>query len=555
MTSEVWIGSERLWPAMVAHLWQTSIVLALVALAAVLLRRAPARVAAALWTMVVVKLWLPLQFFGGLTSSLLERMPASGLEGGFAVAVWTFYPVELVRALPVASSARLPGWLWGSLTLLWMAGMGTIWTSRVLRGRATLRRMEVRPLDASSACVELRRVARRAGVSAEDLRVTGARVLPMVRGILQPRIIVPLHLIERLDHDELRAVLLHEEEHRRRRDPLRSLLLTTSATVFFFYPPIWWLARRVREATEAACDEAAIRAGVEAEAYRDSLVRTVCLGLAPAGNPVSIRGRRSSTLRRRLRRLDEFGRIAMTTRHRLYFAAVSLALAASVFLPLSTVSVPETLAGELDVASSAPRFRALDRLAQAGAPVTLAFSDAPIEEVLEALATQVRGLGIRAGDPFRKDQRASIDVRNVPLKEALLRLGKDAGLRYEVPDAHTLIVHAVQPAGTDGVTSPVLLHKVDPIYPATMREQGRDADVVLQAVIDENGTVTDIEMLRTSDPEHPEFADSAIEAVAQWRYEPAKLSDGRPTPVFFNIFIQFRLSDGPETTAGEKDGR
>jgi TonB family protein len=78
----------------------------------------------------------------------------------------------------------------------------------------------------------------------------------------------------------------------------------------------------------------------------------------------------------------------------------------------------------------------------------------------------------------------------------------------------------------DGATGPVrlsagqqpqLLKKVQPLYPPLMRSAGTPGTVVLDAVIHRDGTIGDISVLQAS---NPSFAQSAIEAVRQWRYAP-----------------------------------
>src|SRR5262245_40357463 len=69
-----------------------------------------------------------------------------------------------------------------------------------------------------------------------------------------------------------------------------------------------------------------------------------------------------------------------------------------------------------------------------------------------------------------------------------------------------------------GVQQPVVIHKVDPLYPSALLKMHKEGVVVLQALITATGNVEKIEIL-TSD--HPLFAKSAIDAVSQWRYRSA----------------------------------
>lgn len=111
-------------------------------------------------------------------------------------------------------------------------------------------------------------------------------------------------------------------------------------------------------------------------------------------------------------------------------------------------------------------------------------------------------------------------------------------------------------SGVDGVTHPKLLHKIKPLYPEVLRQARLEGKIVLQAVITAEGAVVNPEVVscdgRSLDEETPRtgldpssafctlFADAALEAVQQWRYEPA-LKDGQPVAVSFTVVVEFSL--------------
>ncbi len=87
------------------------------------------------------------------------------------------------------------------------------------------------------------------------------------------------------------------------------------------------------------------------------------------------------------------------------------------------------------------------------------------------------------------------------------------------------------PKNNDGVTdtpdTPAQVKpqgRVTPVYPKELREQGITGEVVVSFIVDENGKVTSAEIFRSSDPR---FNKAALDAVSQWRFEPA-LKDGVP---------------------------
>jgi TonB family protein len=91
--------------------------------------------------------------------------------------------------------------------------------------------------------------------------------------------------------------------------------------------------------------------------------------------------------------------------------------------------------------------------------------------------------------------------------------------------------------GTDGVTAPVVMHRVNPNYPDQAKKNGIFGIVILATDIDENGDVTDARVLKGL----PDGLDqAAIDAVRQWKFRPA-MKDGKPVAVTFNLTINFRL--------------
>jgi TonB family protein len=100
-------------------------------------------------------------------------------------------------------------------------------------------------------------------------------------------------------------------------------------------------------------------------------------------------------------------------------------------------------------------------------------------------------------------------------------------------------------AGGKPVNSPILLEdsRVRPEFPAPARAAGIEAQVVLQAFVRADGSVGTLEVLTCNRPGMG-FEEAALEAVKQWRYEPATV-DGKPVDVFFTITVDFDLDDPP----------
>jgi len=78
-------------------------------------------------------------------------------------------------------------------------------------------------------------------------------------GYLRPRVYLSRGAVEKLSHEELRAVVGHELHHVRRRDPLRLLLARSLADALFFIPLLRRSSERYEALGELAADEAAVR--------------------------------------------------------------------------------------------------------------------------------------------------------------------------------------------------------------------------------------------------------------------------------------------------------
>ena len=91
-----------------------------------------------------------------------------------------------------------------------------------------------------------------------------------------------------------------------------------------------------------------------------------------------------------------------------------------------------------------------------------------------------------------------------------------------------------------------LIHQVPPVYPIKAIEQEITGRVALEAVISAGGLIQEVKVLSGD----PLLAESAVEAVRQWRYRPTKLN-GRAVEVITRVEIIFTLTE-PEEDPKEK---
>src|SRR5271157_5180387 len=92
---------------------------------------------------------------------------------------------------------------------------------------------------------------------------------------------------------------------------------------------------------------------------------------------------------------------------------------------------------------------------------------------------------------------------------------------------------------SSGVSSGLLIRKVQPVYPPLARQARIQGSVVLHAEIGKDGTITNLQLISG----HAMLAPAAIEAVKQWRYKPYLLN-GEPVAVETEVIVNFSLSGG-----------
>ncbi|MFY9561742.1 MAG: energy transducer TonB [Terriglobales bacterium] len=92
---------------------------------------------------------------------------------------------------------------------------------------------------------------------------------------------------------------------------------------------------------------------------------------------------------------------------------------------------------------------------------------------------------------------------------------------------------------SQGVSTGLLIKKVQPNYPPLARQARIQGQVVLQAEISKEGTIQNLQLISG----HPMLAPAAIEAVKQWRYKPYLLN-GEPVAVDTQVVVNFTLSGG-----------
>jgi protein TonB len=82
-----------------------------------------------------------------------------------------------------------------------------------------------------------------------------------------------------------------------------------------------------------------------------------------------------------------------------------------------------------------------------------------------------------------------------------------------------------------------LIYRVQPVYPPAARAARIQGAVVIKALIDKDGAITNLRVQSG----HPFLVKAALDAVSQWRYRPYVLN-GETVEVETQVTVNFILS-------------
>lgn len=93
-------------------------------------------------------------------------------------------------------------------------------------------------------------------------------------------------------------------------------------------------------------------------------------------------------------------------------------------------------------------------------------------------------------------------------------------------------------AGVGDVKAPVVLRRVQPVYPRAALFARMNGFVIVECIIDRTGVVRDAKVLKSSSAM---FDQSALDAVQQWQFAPGSLH-GKAVDTIFDLTVTFTIS-------------
>ncbi|HEY6465491.1 MAG TPA: M56 family metallopeptidase [Candidatus Acidoferrales bacterium] len=157
--------------------------------------------------------------------------------------------------------------------LIWALGTMLV-ALKLFAGLARLWRISAYSTKApENACATLDELRALFGIKRRVrlLQSASATTMPMTWGVFGPRVVLPSGAAE-WDAERQRIVLSHELAHVLRNDWLLQFCAEVLRACFWFHPLAWIAARRVRQESERACDDAVLNSGIAAPEYASQLL-------------------------------------------------------------------------------------------------------------------------------------------------------------------------------------------------------------------------------------------------------------------------------------------
>jgi TonB family protein len=392
--------------------------------------------------------------------------------------------------------------------------------------------------------------------SPTTVRATPRAGLLLVWGIRRPSIIVPVSALD-WPADRTSAVLRHELAHIRRGDWALQIAGEAVRAIYWFNPLVWLACARLRAECEIACDDAVIAEGATGTVYASHVIEVAQALNEPSWLPAPAIVRQS-TLERRIRAMLDKTRNRRPVTAAARGSAIALLFAASVAMAAVAAQSFVSLTGTIVDPSNG---------VLPGVKLILVNEETKAKyEIQTNQQGRYEFVGLPPGNYTmdaalpgfsRYSARVTVGSQNVQqdmtmgmgtLQETITIVQNapppapdpERDRRIEAMRAkRAAAMSAPRPARSGNAVGgnlgvPLKVRDVRPVYPTSL--YGTEGKVVLNTTITTSGAVGAIDVKSAT---HPDFAQAAIDAVAQWVFT-ATLLNGDPVETPMEVTVSFR---------------
>ena len=185
------------------------------------------------------------------------------------------------------------------------------------------------------------------------------------------------------------------------------------------------------------------------------------------------------------------------------------------------------------------------------API-ISVSQARLAKAQKPKVYVVQQIRFRPPPPQQEQQQIHVRTRKVPIPDPTpdepepIRVVEEVQPEIDVPTDDTVfgIPEGPPSAEPEGpimvggeVKAPEKVSAPQPQYTEIARKARIQGVVIVQAIIDKQGNVTNVKVLKGLPMG---LEEAAVDAIKQWKFKPATLN-GRPVTVYYNLTVNFKL--------------
>ncbi|EGW37004.1 blaR1 peptidase M56 family protein [Desulfosporosinus sp. OT] len=215
---------------------------------------------------------------------------------------YAFGESELQNKISLRSIAATPLTHQG-LFLLWILGIFAFIISTIVVNKRFSRSIKGQTINNWYLLAGLEGVKERLNIKRDiPLTLTQAVRTPSLLGLFEPRLLLPVSLLNHFSSEQLKYVFVHELLHFKHRDIIVNWLVQALLILHWFNPIIWYAFTKLREDQEIACDAMTVKYfGVNSSKdYADTLIKLLESNVRPPrmANLAGLSGSKSLIKRR-----------------------------------------------------------------------------------------------------------------------------------------------------------------------------------------------------------------------------------------------------------------
>lgn len=352
------------------------------------------------------------------------------------------------------------------------------------------------------------------------------------------RVVLPGEFCAQASTLALRAARVHEETHLARRDFHLNLVIEVLSIPVALHPAFGWMRRRLASFRELACDEQAARQFAHPAEYAQGLVEAAGVLAARPAAALSLGLFEVNSFEERIDMLVQPRHWLSSRAARLLTAAALTTLltggVAATLLAVAVEDPPVSASKDPDVTpprlkvKKEPVYSESAREAKISGTVALSLV---VNEGGTAESIRVT----RSLEPSL--DQAAIDAVSQWQFEPARKKGEPVAAAATVEVNFRLLNDARAQADEDVVPPREVFKAKPPQYPAEAKRDRVQGKVVLALVVNEQGLPENIRVATSVDPR---LDQAAMDAVAQWRYEPGR-KKGQAVAMETTVDINFTL--------------